>query len=67
MILPFASLALCSAVIIMVFLPEMMGLELKETIDQVEGNVFSKQEIIPLSKQTEEDAKEDSKYSQLSN
>uniref|UniRef100_A0A914DPL7 Major facilitator superfamily (MFS) profile domain-containing protein n=1 Tax=Acrobeloides nanus TaxID=290746 RepID=A0A914DPL7_9BILA len=63
MILPFASLALCSAVIIMVFLPETMGLELKETIDQVEGNVFSKQEIIPLSKQTEED----SKYSQLPN
>ena len=45
MILPFASLALCSAVIIMVFLPETMGLELKETIDQVEGNVFSKQDL----------------------
>jgi hypothetical protein len=48
MILPFASLTLCAAVVVMVFLPETAGLALHETIDEAEGVVPS-HELRPLS------------------
>ncbi|KAI6224937.1 Organic cation transporter protein [Aphelenchoides besseyi] len=37
MIIPFASLGLCAAVVIIAMLPETMGKNLAETIDEIEG------------------------------
>ncbi|KAI6238187.1 MFS domain-containing protein [Aphelenchoides fujianensis] len=50
MILPFASLGLCAAVVIVLLLPETKGRNLAETIEEVEGKVRA-HELEPLQPQ----------------
>ena len=45
--LPFAALAICAAIVSTIFLPETMGRELKETIEE-----FNSSDDIPSSQQT---------------
>lgn len=47
MIVPFASLGLCAAVVIVFLLPETKGRNLAETIEEIEGKVRA-HELEPL-------------------